>query len=423
MTYDEALNYIHSKLRFGSKPGLKRIKELCNKLDNPHNSLKFLHVAGTNGKGSVTVMAAAVLSKAGYRTGMYISPYITDFRERMSVGTECISKEQLAAITEKIMPLAESMDESPTEFELVSAIAFEYFKAMKCDIVVLETGLGGRFDATNIINTTLCSVITKISLDHTEYLGDTLSKIAFEKCGIIKPDRITISYPCQEDEAAKVISSRALQEGNTLILPDLHVLKVNSSSIEGLNIDYKGINIDISLAGSYQAHNCITALEAVFALREHYGFEISDTDIKSGISAVKFPARLEILSKSPLIILDGAHNLDGIRSLTKYMDDYLSGCNIHCIMGMLKDKDYGNSIDLIASKCKSLCAVKPDNVRALPAKELADIARLYCKDVSFCESYEKAIEQSTKKAGKDDAILICGSLYMAGKMRGIVRKS
>lgn len=421
MTYEEALNYIHSKLRFGSKPGLERIGKLCELLGNPQDSLKFVHIAGTNGKGSTAAMTSSVLTRAGYKTGLYISPFILDFRERMSIDGEYISRDELTSVTEKVMFYAEGMAQSPTEFELVTAAAFLYYKEQNCDIVVLETGLGGRFDATNIIKPPVCSVITKISYDHTEYLGDTIDKIAFEKCGIIKRDSAVISYPLQDKNALAVIKSRANEENSKFILPDVNLLRINKGDIFGLDLDYKSLNINLSLAGEHQAYNCITALEALFALRNN-NFKITDDDIKMGMSRVKFPARLEIISKKPLIILDGAHNPDGIGALAKNIDILMKDKEIHLVMGMLKDKAYKECLSLIVPKCVSFTAVTPENPRALPARELSKEAMEFCKDVSFFEDYSKAVQNALKKAGEDGIVLICGSLYMAGKMCEAVRE-
>jgi dihydrofolate synthase/folylpolyglutamate synthase len=420
MTYEDALLYIHSKLKFGIKPGLERISRLLALLDNPQNHLKFIHVAGTNGKGSTTVMIASILKKSGYKTGMYISPYITDFCERMQVDGRPISHQELADVIQKIAPVVEQLStegEILTEFEIVTAAAFLWLHQMNCVLVVLEVGLGGRFDATNVIDTPLASVITSISLDHIDILGDTLAKIAFEKCGIIKSNGITICYPNQHNEALEVIRNRAETENNMLIIPNISNVKVKKISIDGTDILYKGLDIHIPLLGEYQIANTITAIEVVIALREHKELNISDEAIISGINKVIFSARMEKLSIKPLILLDGAHNPDGTAALAKCICQLLNGRKIVAIMGMLADKNYTQSIANIAPLCETFIAVRPDNPRALNPTETARVASAYCNNIMAYESYQEAIIKAMQIVDEDGTIIICGSLYLCGAIR------
>ena len=298
MTYEESLQYIHSLLRFGMKPGLERIDGLLRRMGSPHDKLRCIHVAGTNGKGSVCAMLSEILQCAGYRTGLTISPYITDFCERMQVNSTPISHEELAGQVEKLKPLLEEISregEPVTEFEAVTALAFQWFYEQKCDVVVLETGLGGRFDATNVIQKPLCSVITSIGMDHTDILGDSYRQIAFEKCGIIKPDGITVSYPEQEQEALGEIMRIAAQRRNTLCMGNAAALEVKRMTVEGSDVVYGRLPLHIPLAGAHQHNNAITAVETAWALNGA-GLSIHDGDIQKGIAQVCWPARFEVLA-------------------------------------------------------------------------------------------------------------------------------
>jgi dihydrofolate synthase/folylpolyglutamate synthase len=423
MTYTLALEYIHSTLKFGSKLGFERIGSLLKLMGNPQDSLKIVHVAGTNGKGSTCNAIAAVLKAAGYKTGLYTSPYVNDFCERIQINNENIPHNELAQITQQVKAHADIIAQSgdyPTEFELVTAIAFEYFKKSGCDVTVLEVGLGGRFDATNIIKTPIVSVITSISLDHTEILGDTVAKIAFEKCGIIKSGGITVAAPEQPLEALEVIKRSCAERGNTLVTPNFNAVKLQYEGIDGSRIEYINNNIFIPLAGRHQLINFITAFEALYVLRKHFGFNISDTHIINGFAAVRFAARMEILHQNPLIILDGAHNPAGANTLADSIKNYLGGKKLVVIMGMFKDKDYQNCIAQIASLAHTFIAIESHSARALPVSGVAAQAKKYCADVTACEDYEQALKMAQNAAGSDGVIIICGSLYFAGEMRAII---
>lgn len=419
-SYDDALSYIESTLMFGSKPTLERISRLLSLLGNPEKSLRFIHIAGTNGKGSTANACASVLKEAGYKTGLFTSPYIIDFRERMKINGEMISKSDLTEETEKIIPLVKKATEEglkPNEFEIVTAIAFDYFKNKCCDIVVLEVGLGGRFDATNIIDKPLVSVITSISLDHTKILGDTVSAIATEKCGIIKDGGVTVCTPNQTTDALEIIIKSCAERNNRLIIPNVNSVKVINDDFEGTNIEYYALNIHIPLPGKHQILNFVTAVEALTVLKTQ-GFNITNGEMQKGLANVSFPARLEILSHNPLIILDGAHNPEGIETLCSYIKAYLSEPPV-VITGMLADKDYETSIAKIASLAKSVITLKPENTRALDAQKSATIASRYCKSVFALDNYREALIKAMK-IGDMSPIVICGSLFLASKMRTTV---
>lgn len=414
MNYYEAMDFINSKLVFGSKPGLSRIRRLLEVMGNPQKELEFIHIAGTNGKGSTSAFIASALKEAGYKTGLYISPYVVDFRERIQINGEYIKENEIAELIEYIKPLCEAVEtesESPTEFEVITALAFEHYKRQNCDFVVLETGLGGRFDATNIIPAPLAAVITSISFDHTQYLGDTLGKIAFEKCGIIKKGTTVVSYPLQKNEALEVIKSRVDEENANLFIPDLKEFTIENTSLSGSEFHYKGVKVSIPLVGEYQCYNAITAIEALLSLG------ISKEAIINGLQKVRFPARFEVVCQNPLAIVDGAHNADGIRKLSENIVKLLKGKRLITIMGMLKDKSYEEPIQIMSSLSDTFIAVTPNNPRALEANETARVAGEYCENVIIASTLKEAAEKAKSLANEETTILVCGSLYIAGELR------
>lgn len=419
MTYEQALDQISSLLRFGVKPGLERIEKLLELLGNPQDKLKFVHVAGTNGKGSTCALMASVLSKSGYKTGLFTSPYLTDFRERMQINGEMIPREEVAALMEKTMPLVEQMavnGENITEFELITAIAMQWFAQNQCDIVVLEVGLGGRLDATNVIKTPLVSIITSISLDHTAVLGDTLEQIAWEKCGIIKENGITVCYPDQPKEAYEVIRNTAAERKNRFITARMDSVRVLSMNITGTGLNYNGLLVNLPFIGEHQVKNAVTALAAIEVLKTK-GFQIADHSIEAGFCCASFPGRLEVLSRAPLVLLDGAHNPDGTAALAQAIRKYLKGKKIIAIMGMLADKDVTTSIKNLDGLFSQVIALAPNNPRAMSAQELA--ARWWNQNTGArpMEDVDAALNKAFELAGEDGAVVICGSLYLAGEVR------
>lgn len=417
MTYGEAVKKINSLLRFGIKPGLERIKTLLNHIDNPQNNLRFVHVAGTNGKGSTCAMIASVLKEAGYRTGMFISPFVTEFRERIQINGQLIPESDLCELLDIIMPHVVSMADEGleiTEFELITAIALKWFSDNNCDVVVFEVGLGGRFDATNIIDSPLASVITSISFDHTNILGDTIEKIAFEKSGIIKDNRITVVSPNQNSLAMSVILKQATAKHNKLVISNKKDIMQVSSSIYGTEVVYKSTNIRLPLIGEHQVDNLATSLSVVQELIG-LGYIISIDDIKRGIEKVEFPARLEIVYNNPLIILDGAHNPDGVKTLSNAIKKYMNGKSMVAIIGMLADKDAKNALLNIAGMFSSIVTVTPNNPRAMDCIELSSILKDMCDNVVCADNVDDAINIALSV--NTDAIIIFGSLYLAGQIR------
>ncbi len=404
MTKEDALSFIHGTLKFGSVLGLDTIKKLMEYLDNPQNDLKYIHIAGTNGKGSVASMLSEILIKAGYNVGLYTSPALINFNERIRLNGKEISDDDLSLLTEKVKGATEKMVSDgfshPTEFEIVTAIAFLYYKMKKTDIVILEVGLGGRLDATNVIEKPMVSVITSISLDHTDRLGETIEEIACEKCGIIKKGSITVTSPCQNEAALKVISERAekliVPKKAELIREELGGLWFNCDSLK---------NVFLSLTGIHQLENVSIAI----AVSKILG--IFDEDIVKGLKNVSHPARMEVIRENPPVILDGAHNVSAMEYLKENVKKFLTG-NKTLIIGMLRDKDYKECAKIIGSEFDRVITVDAPGNRALPKEELAEEFGKYLENVSAMP-LSLAVEEIDNKG----SFVIAGSLYMAGEFK------
>ena len=418
MKYSEILNYISSLNKFGMKPGLQRMKALMESCGNPHKSCKYFHIAGTNGKGSVSTMIYNILLNAGVKAGLYISPYILNFRERIQINGEMISEEMLSAafdrISTGIKPLVDAGD-GPTEFEIVTAMAFAAYEMSGCEAVVLETGLGGRLDSTNIIDAPLCSIITPVSYDHTAVLGDTIEKIAYEKSGIIKPGCPVVAAPQEYNDTLPVIRNVCDKKGCELCevtREDIHLIH---QDILGSGISYKGINIHIPLSGTYQPLNAATAAEAVM---HQHDFNITAENIAQGIAAVKFPARFEIISENPPLILDGGHNPAAFKVIADSMKKFVPG-TFDMIIGMTAEKDYSTSIELLAPMCRNITVTSAINSRtpALTPEALADVCRKYCKNVRVVPSQSELADIVQER---DIPLLVCGSLYLAAELRPLL---
>lgn len=417
MTYQEALTYIHSISWRGSKPGLERISGMMEQLGNVQEDLKFIHIAGTNGKGSVSAMLSSVLTAAGYRTGLFISPYIMRFNERMQVNGMPISDEELAEIVTEVQPVAESMAERPTEFEIITAAAFVWFARQKCDIVVLETGLGGRLDATNLISKNVCAVITNLGMDHTEYLGNTLGEIAGEKCGILKPGCPVVAYR-SAPEAMKVIRARAKELECPVRTADFGKIKALSADLQGQTFQYKQFpELTVHLLGAHQLKNAAVALETISVLRKA-GWEIPDEAVVQGMDATRWPGRFEVLQDNPLVIVDGAHNPQGVESLIAAVKEYLPGQHIVCVTGVLADKDWKPMMDRLKTVVSDFVAVTPDSPRALGNVRLARYLTDREHWVSVADDVEKGLTGALERAkATGGMVLACGSLYMAADVR------
>lgn len=415
MSYDEALEYIHSICWRGSRPGLSRTVELLEKLGNPQDELRFIHVAGTNGKGSFCAMLSSILIQAGYRIGTYTSPYILRFNERMKINGLDIPDEDLARLTETVRPIADSMEDPPTEFELITAIAMVYFAENRCDYVVLECGMGGRLDSTNVIKTPILSVITGIALDHTAFLGDTVEKIAAEKAGIIKPG-IPVLF-CGKDLAAhKVIREKANEMGSEFHTVDRSSLQIDESDLGGTVFSLNGWEkLFIPLLGSYQPENACNVLSAL-PLLEQAGLVIPREAVYEGMKLVSWPARYEVVRRDPLIICDGGHNPEGVDGAVTSTKLYFKE-KIILVTGVMADKDYRYMAERMAEIGDSAFCITPDNPRALSADKFAEVFRsLGVRAMSF-DSVEEAVSAAVNQAKKEKKAILClGSLYMYGQI-------
>lgn len=417
MNYNEAMEYIHSTQWLGSRPGLSRVGELTQLMGNPQNQLKFIHVAGTNGKGSFCKMTETILRSAGYKTGLYISPDITTFNERMSVDGEYISDDELTEITEYVKPLAESMADAPTEFELVTAIAFEYFLRKKCDIVVLETGMGGRLDSTNIIENPVMSVICEIAFDHMAYLGDTIEKIAYEKAGIIKNGR-PVLFGGKSDGALNVISNTAKEKNSKLYTTDYSKLKNITYSLKGSTFDYSAFkDVHIPLLGIYQPENTASVLAGIEILREN-GYEISDEAIYRGLKNTRWNGRFEILCENPLVIFDGSHNPHGLKAASDSVKIYFGNKKVNVITGVMADKNYSEIVEILKEITLFAYTVTPGNIRALDSKKYAEAMREQGVPSKAFDTVGEAVNCAYADSKQTNTpLFIAGSLYMYAEIK------
>lgn len=415
MTYKQASEYIDSFLIFGSKLGLARITKLLKDLGNPQDKLKFIHIAGTNGKGSICSYCSSILREAGYKTGLFTSPYIVDFRERFQINGEMISEEELCEIVEKIKSVVDGYpaDEIPTEFEIVTAIGMMYFYKNRCDVVVLEVGLGGRFDSTNVIKNPLVSVIGSISIDHTAQLGDTVEKIAFEKAGIIKPNCQTVLYP-QESEAVSVVVKRQAEIKNSPVTyVNQNRVKTLSRALSGDTLLFNSVEIKLPISGIFQPLNFITAVTAL----EKSGLKVTTEQIRLGAEKAHFPARLQLICDNPKILLDGAHNPDGIKALKEHIKAYFDKPT--AIIGMMGDKEVDKVVSQIAPLFSKIYTVKVDNPRSLTSDELLQKTKKYNKNCFAKSSLELALSEA-KAENKD--FVVCGSFYLCSQALKILNK-
>lgn len=418
MNYEQALEYIHGVSWLGSKPGLSRTRTLLSLMGNPQDKLRFIHVAGTNGKGSTCAMLASVLCAAGYKTGLYTSPYIIRFNDRIRVNGADIPDEDLAEITAYVKQFADSMEDHPTEFELVTAIGFEYFYRSQCDVVVLEVGMGGELDSTNVISAPLVSVITPLALDHTAILGATIEEIAKAKSGIIKKGCAVVSAD-NTVEGAAVIANRCKAlgcccrslGGNWHADDWCFFEKSRYNPLQGIEFEYKGVWYAVPLKGVYQFCNAALVVETVEALREQ-GFEISADELKQGLSAVRWPARFEIMRTKPLFIYDGGHNPQGVRAAV----DAYEYCTEKAVVliGVMADKDYAVELEMLGEIAEEFIAVTPNNPRSLPAEKLAKAIRATGKDCTAAASVHQGVEIALAKGG---VVFAIGSLYMYGEVK------
>ena len=419
MDIQEALQYIHSVSWMGTIPGLERVRELLERMGNPQRGMKVVHIAGTNGKGSTAAMLASVLTRAGYRTGLYTSPYIMRFNERIQVDGEQIPDAEICALAEFVRPHAEAMAQHPTEFEIVTAIGFEYFRRRQCDIVVLEVGMGGEWDATNVVEDTEAAVLTNIGLDHTRVLGGTVWEIARTKSGIIKPGRPCVLYH-QQASVEMVVEEACRDLCAPLAKVDFDALVPIADGLGGQRFDWRDIKgLCLPLLGAHQLRNACTALTTLMVLRGR-GWNIPETAIREGLASVTWPGRFQLLLNKPLFIVDGGHNPQCLQALQDALRRYLPGRRIVFLNGCMADKDYAGMFDYLLPFAQEFVTVTPANPRALPAEDLAAHLAGRGERATPCATVAEGVQTALRKAGPDGVVCACGSLYMIGEIANAV---
>ena len=428
MRYEEAMKYITEVGNFGSNYGLERTHKLLEYLGNPEKELKFIHIAGTNGKGSTTSMITEILMGSGYKVGMYTSPFIEEFEERIQINRNNIPKESLAILMDEIKVAVDKVIEAgynhPTEFEIITVLMLLYFKKENIDFGVIEVGLGGTLDSTNVIKP-IIQVITSISFDHTNLLGNTLEKIAREKAGIIKKGIPTVIYP-QQEEVLKVIKNKCFEMDSELYIANNENLKFKN--IVNLDKPYQllkynnEIDILLPLLGEHQIINLSVAMQAIEVLNNKNIIDISIANIVKSIKNVSWKGRLEVLSNNPYVVIDGAHNIQGIKTLSRNIKKYFKYENLYLILGILADKDVEEMIKIITPMAKKVYSVTPNSIRGELAESLKDEVSKFNKNCKAFDKYEEAYLEALNDASEKDLILASGSLYMIGDMRKIIRK-
>ncbi|MEY8388046.1 folylpolyglutamate synthase/dihydrofolate synthase family protein [Oscillospiraceae bacterium 38-13] len=419
MTGEEA--YIHSHGWESHAPGLHRVQELLQRLGNPQDGLRFIHVAGTNGKGSVCACLASVLETAGYRVGLNTSPHLERFHERIRVNGEEIPDRALGAVMKRVRPAAEAMTEHPTEFELITAAAFLHFLERRCDIVILETGLGGALDASNVIDVPELAVLTAMGMDHAALLGPTLRDIAAAKAGIVKPGGAVVSRGgCPEADA--VFRRVCGERGAELTELDLSRLTVRRLGLEGAVFSFAPWeNLTIPLAGAYQTENAALALTALECLREK-GWHIPEEAIRRGLASVRWPGRFEVLGRDPVFLLDGAHNAHGMRAAVESLRTLFPGQRLTVLLGIMADKDVEEMVDLLAPLAERAFVLRPDSPRAMDPAALCALLATRGVEARPCVSAEEGVEAALAAAGPEGVVCALGSLYLCGAVRTAWRK-
>ena len=416
MTAREAISYIEHQGWSTTRLGLTRTRALLQKLGDPQKALKFVHVTGSNGKGSTCAMLDAILRAAGYRTGLYTSPYLQDFCERIQVNGENIPGETLARLTERVRAAAETMEDHPSQFELVTALGMLYFAEQRCDIVVLEVGMGGALDSTNVIDCPEAAVITNIGLEHTEYLGGTLEAIAETKAGIIKSGCNAVCYD-GAPEVTAVVRRVCAERGVPLRCVDFSKLTPLAQGFDGQRFLWNGEEYRLALLGRYQFHNAATVLETVEALRER-GWVVPKEAVKAGLAQVTWPARMEVMRCNPLFLIDGGHNPQCAEALADSLRALLPEKKAVFLLGVLADKDYPRMLAQLTPLAEEFICLTPLSERALPAEDLAAYLAAQGAKARACADIKQGLRAAFDAAGKDGAVVAFGSLYLAGAVRG-----
>lgn len=428
MNYRETMDYIHNTAKFGMNFGLKRTKRLLEYLGSPHEKLKCIHIAGTNGKGSTSAMVAEILKESGYKVGLYTSPFLEEFEERIQINSVNIPKEKLCSVIEKVSKAVDKVSKEglgdPTEFEIITAAMFLYYYEENIDIAVVEVGLGGRLDSTNILDPIL-TVITSISYDHVGILGTTLKEIATEKAGIIKEGVPLVLYPVEEEAREAIVSVAKMKncEINSVAYNDAEFIKIIEEEKMYQVVRYNNEEYKLALLGTHQVINFSVVMKIVESLRK-LGYTISNENVKNALKNVVWKGRMEVVANKPYILLDGAHNLGGIEKLKESLHNYFNYSKLILIIGILGDKDVEHMLEKIIPSAEEIITVTPNSPRAMSATELkSKIERITSKKVSSFDRYEEAFGYAKDISNEDDMILICGSLYMIGDMRKIVVKN
>lgn len=415
---EENEKYLEQLRLVGSRFGTDCEKELLSLLGNPQDKLRFIHVAGTNGKGSFCSMMSSVFQKQGYKVGLYTSPYIVVFNDRIRVNGLPIAEDDINDLFLRVRQKADTMKTPPSSFDFITAAAFLWFYETKCDIVVLEVGLGGRYDSTNVIKNCLLSVITGIAFDHTEILGDTIEKIAWEKAGIIK-ESCPALYGGNDEKALAVIEKECEEKHSELTVKNPDLLKILSTTLDGTEFEFDGKEYFIRLLGLYQPANAATVLAAIDVLRKH-GFEISETAVKDGLSSAVWQARFEKIADEPVVLYDGGHNPQGVRAAVESVRAYFGDKKINLLVGILADKAHGEMAEELAKIADRVICIAPPSPRALPAESLAE---------EFCEAGANARAANSIKEGVKIAlsykkpVLVIGSLYSYNDVSESVRNT
>lgn len=414
----QAVEYIHSFSWLGSRPGLERTRQLLSAMGNPEEKLHFVHIVGTNGKGSTAAMLASVLTAAGYRTGLYTSPYIHHFEERMTVDGEEIGGEELAEITQWVGTLADQMEEHPTEFELVTCVALEFYRRRGCDIVVLEAGMGGRLDSTNVIPAPEAVVITNIGLDHTAQLGNTVEAIAGEKAAVIKDGCPVILYE-QSEGVTQVVEKVCQAHGSPLTIASAQDVTLERESPEGQWWNWKGESLFVPLLGDNQRHNGAVVLRTLEAIAPNY--PVSAQALREGLARVRWPGRFEVLRRRPWFVVDGGHNPQCAATVADNLNRYFPGKAPVLLMGVLEDKDRAGLCELVAPLAQAFVTITPPSPRALAAETLAQELSAYGKPAyAAASSIPQGVERAVELAGEDGVVCALGSLYSVGDIRTYV---
>jgi len=420
MNEKEILEILYTRKDSSVKFGLERINELLSYLDNPQNKVKFIHITGTNGKGSITTMLSNSLIESGYKVGKYISPYVDNFFERIQINNKYITKNEVNVILKDILKAIDKMEDKPSTFEIITAIAFQYFYINNCDIVCLEVGMGGRFDATNCIKNTLISIISVIDYDHMDYLGNTIEEITFEKCGIIKPNKVTISYPIQKRNAYLMIKAMTDIRNNKFIEIDLNNLKDINKIEYNYSFIYKSNKYELGLNGKYQIYNSLVVIEAIEELNKQ-GFNINYNNVFNALKNTSFVGRLQKIKDNPTVIIDGAHNISGAKSLKEFIEENFKNKKITLITAMKKGKqaeEYYKEISKLFSKI-IITKIENEYIVGEDLKEIESIIKESNNNVeielSHKAAYDKAISNS-------DIVIISGSLYLVSEFYNLLKE-